>query len=67
MKLRPELQKLVDDSVARFNALTPGQQEAHRDAQRKSWVRAEMSWPKAKFKWVNGAKVYDSYDDYVND
>lgn len=36
-------------------------------AQRDGYVRAEMSWPKAKFKWVNGVKVYDSFEDYCND
>jgi hypothetical protein len=41
--------------------------EAEIKAQRESYVRAEMSWPKAKFKWVDGVKVYDSYEDYCND
>lgn len=36
-------------------------------AQCESWARAEASWPKPKFKWINGVKVYDSYEDYLND
>lgn len=47
--------------------MTPEQQEAMWKAQRDGYVRAEMSWPKAKFKWVNGVKVYDSFEDYCND
>jgi len=37
------------------------------EAQRQSWVRSVVEWPKAKYKWVDGVKVYDSYSDYCND
>lgn len=62
-----ELKVLVDAAQVRYNAMTPEQQEAMWKAQRDGYVRAEMSWPKAKFKWVNGVKVYDSFEDYCND
>ena len=29
------------------------------EAQRQSWMRSVVEWPKAKYKWVNGVKVYD--------
>jgi hypothetical protein len=62
-----DLQKLIDEAMARFKALTPTQQEAHRRLQAESWVRAERSWPKPHFSWINGVKVYHSYEDYCND
>jgi len=61
-----ELKELVKKANDRFNALSPEEQAAERKAQRDSWVRAEMNWPKPKFKMVNGVKVYDSYTDYCN-
>lgn len=62
-----DLQKMVDEAMAKFNALTPEQQAEHRRLQRESWVRAEMSWPKSNYHWENGVKVYHSYEDYCND
>lgn len=59
-----ELRDLVAAANERFNALTPDQQAEHRAAQRESYVRAELSWPKPRFKMVDGVKVYDSYEDY---
>jgi hypothetical protein len=38
----PGLDRLLKESVAAFNALTPEQQEAHRKVQAESWVRGEM-------------------------
>lgn len=35
---RPELERLVRESVARFAALSPEQQKAHRAAQQRSFV-----------------------------
>lgn len=40
--MRPELDKLLREACAAFDALTPEQQRAHRRAQRKSWVVGEM-------------------------
>jgi hypothetical protein len=63
----PELQKLLEEAVKEFAKLSPEQQEEIYRKQREGYVRAEMSWPKAKYKWVNGVKVYDSMEDYYND
>lgn len=62
-----ELKELVAKANARYDAMTPEQQDAMWKAQREGYVKAEMSWPKPKFKWINGAKVYDSFEDYCND
>lgn len=35
-----DLQKLCDEAMARFNALSPAQQAEHRAGQRESWIRA---------------------------
>lgn len=67
---RPELDELIKKSIAWFESLSPAEQAAHRQAQRESWVRGEMGWPKPKFTWElrNGelTKVYASYADYCN-
>lgn len=39
---RPELDRLVKEACARFDALTPVEQRAHREAQRHSWVIGEL-------------------------
>lgn len=65
--MSPELIRLLEESKKLVDAMTPEQREEMHKAQRESWVRAEMSWPKPKFKWINGVKVYDSYEDYLND
>lgn len=61
-----ELKELVAKARARYDAMTPEQRAAADQAQRESWVRGEMGFPKPKFKMVNGVKVYDSYEDYCN-
>lgn len=53
-------------AVAKVNAMSPAEREAMFEEQKKSYVRAEMSWPKPKFKMVDGVKVYESYEDYCN-
>lgn len=35
---RPDLERLLIEAQARFDAMTPEQKRAMRDAQRKSWV-----------------------------
>ena len=63
-----ELRQLVKDSIEAVERMTPEEREAMFKAQRESWVRAEMSWPKAQFHYAgDGTKVYHSYEDYVND
>jgi hypothetical protein len=61
-----DLQKLIDEAMAKFDALSLEQQAHHRRRQRESCVRAEMSWPKPRYHWENGVKVYESYEDYCN-
>jgi hypothetical protein len=61
------LDELIARANAAFDALTPEQQAEHRRLQRESYVRAELSWPKANYHWENGVKVYHSFEDYRND
>jgi hypothetical protein len=61
------LEQLIKEAQAKFDALTPEQQAEHRRLQKESYVRAEMSWPKPKYHWENGVKVYHSFEDYCND
>ena len=61
------LEEHIKQAVAKFNAMTPEQQAAMREAQRQSWVRSILNWPKPKYNLVNGIKVYNSYEDYCND
>lgn len=63
----PELDRLIEESKARVKAMSSEELETMLQAQRESWVRGEMGWPKPKYKWINGVKVYDSYEDYCND
>ena len=62
-----ELERLLKESAAKVRAMTPEARAAMIKAQGESWARAEASWPKSKFKWINGVKVYDSMEDYHND
>lgn len=43
---RPELLEAVRLSVEKFKALPQAEQDAMMEAQKKSWVRAEMEWPR---------------------
>lgn len=61
------LDELLKKAKAAYDAMTPEEREEMHRIQRESWVRAEMSWPKPKYKWVNGTKVYESFSDYCND
>lgn len=65
--MSPELKFLIEESRKLVDSMTPEQKEAMLKAQAESWVRAELNWPKPKFKYVNGVKVYDSMEDYRND
>lgn len=55
---------LLKEAVASFNAMSSEAQADMLRRQRESYVRAEMSWPAPKYRWENGAKVYESYADY---
>lgn len=62
-----EVKDLVDEAYRRYYAMTPEQQADMWRQQRGGYAKAEASWPRPKYKYVNGAKVYDSYTDYCND
>ena len=64
-----ELRVLLAAAVARFNALTPEQQEAHREEQRRSWVRGEMALSALVKKNTapSGTVVYEDYASYCFD
>lgn len=67
MQTDPQLVKLLEEAAKRVAAMPLAEREAMFKQQRDGWVRAEMSWPKAKYRWINGVKIYDSYEDYCND
>jgi hypothetical protein len=64
-----DLVDLLAAAKRRVERMTPAEYEAMLKVQRESYVRAEMSWPKAKYHYdpAAGAKVYESYEDYCND
>jgi hypothetical protein len=61
------LSVLLEESKTRVAAMTPEEYAAMIAAQREGYAKAEASWPKPKFKWIDGVKVYESYEDYCND
>jgi hypothetical protein len=67
MTKQPKLDELIEQAKRRWDEMTPSEREVMLREQREAFVRAEMSWPKPKFKWINGVKIYDSYEDYCND
>lgn len=62
-----DLKQLLAKAQARFDAMMPAEQEAMFKAQREGYAHAEASWPKPVYQWINGVKVYASYEDYCND
>lgn len=65
--MSPKLEELLKAAQAWIEKTSPEEKAEMYRQQRESWVRGEMSWPKPKFQWINGVKVYDSYEDYLND
>lgn len=63
----PRLYELLRQAKEWWNNATPEQREAMLAKQREGYVKAELSWPKPKFHYENGVKVYESYEDYCND
>lgn len=61
------LDELLAESKTYIESLTPEEKQEMLKRQAKSWVRSIMERPKPKFKWANGVKVYDSFEDYCND
>lgn len=66
-KMSDELEALLKRSKEYMDAMTPEAREAMFRKQAEGWAKSEASWPKPKFKMINGVKVYDSYEDYCND
>lgn len=62
-----DLDELLKRGVEQVKAMTEDERRAMWREQVKGVVRAEMSWPKPKYKFINGVKVYESYEDYCND
>jgi len=67
LKISSGLEDALRTAKEHVDAMTPEERAAMIEEQKKSFVRGEMGWPKAKFKWVDGVKVYESYEDYCND
>lgn len=61
------LNELIKQAQARYDALSSEQKAEHDKAQRESFVRSIVDWPKPNYHWENGVKVYHSYEDYCND
>lgn len=61
-----ELDELLKKAKVLVDAMSPEERQEMIRKQSESWARAEASWPEPKFKWINGVKVYDSYEDYCN-
>lgn len=66
-KDRKHLDELVREAREKVARMTPEERAEMYRQQRESFVRGEMSWPKPRFRWENGVKVYESYEDYLND
>lgn len=62
-----ELLALIQRGKEIYEKMTPEERAAMHKRQAESWARAEMNWPKPKFKYIDGVKVYESYEDYCND
>ena len=65
--MSPELEALIEESRRRLAAMTPAEREEMYRQQREGYARTEASWPKPRYQWVAGVKVYESYEDYCND
>lgn len=62
-----DLERLLAWARARGATMTPEQIEAMKQEQREGNAKATASRPQPKYRWVNGVKVYASYEDYCND
>lgn len=59
---RPDLDRLVRESVARFEALPPDKQAQLREAQRRSWVIGNMLLDHPEMTRERAAAIYDRLD-----
>jgi hypothetical protein len=65
--MNEDLSKRLRESVEAVNAMAPDERAAMLRRQAEGWARAEASWPKPCFRYENGVKVYESFEDYCND
>ena len=61
------LNALLAEAMDQWDRMSETERNAMLKAQKESYVRGEMSWPRPKYHWVNGVKVYETYADYCND
>lgn len=59
LKDRPELDALLRQAVAAFEAMTPEQKREHRRAQRKSWVVGETMLEHPEMSREQAEKLYE--------
>ncbi len=62
-----KLEQMITESKKRVAAMAPAELDTMVRRQIDGVAKAEASWPKPKFEWVDGVKVYASYEDYCND
>lgn len=61
-----DLERLLAEAKAKVARMSREEYEAMLATQRDGYAKAEASWPKPRFRWENGVKVYESYEDYCN-
>lgn len=54
-----ELDSLIVEAQRRFDALTPDQKKAHREAQRKSWVIGETMLEHTEMSREQAEEIYE--------
>ena len=67
MTTSDELLALIEESRKKVAAMSQQERDEMMRKQCEGWGRAEASWPKPKYIWINGTKVYESYEDYCLD
>lgn len=60
------LQEIAERCRAAWDRMTPDERREMLRRQAESIARAEASWPKPRYRWENGVKIYESYEDYCN-
>jgi tagatose-1,6-bisphosphate aldolase non-catalytic subunit AgaZ/GatZ len=64
LKDGPALTELVREAMRRFDALSPKEKRAHRDAQKRSWVIGEMMLAHPEMAREYAEKIYDERTGY---
>lgn len=66
LKTDPELLRLLKEAKIKVAAMSPEERAEMLRQQSENWARAEASWPKPKYHYENGVKIYESFEDYYN-